>query len=175
MRERQRLETILSLCSELGRVENGPGVSAVSDLQKINRELEKLQVSDDESVFSDSLGAAPENGVAVKVRGELQPQRQRRQSGHRETRSQSPTNSLRSSTHSSSPHSQSKVVEDMQMRQEVTRIEEERIQVLNNIEELEQKIKDLDTQMDESVREMEVEKALLEGGAGCGVGSAADR
>ncbi|XP_017541595.1 pleckstrin homology-like domain family B member 2 isoform X2 [Pygocentrus nattereri] len=161
--ERQRLETILSLCSELGRVENGPGVSAVSDLQKINRELEKLQVSDDESVFSDSLGAAPENGVAVKVRGELQPQRQRRQSGHRETRSQSPTNSLRSSTHSSSPHSQSKVAEDMQMRQEVTRIEEERIQVLNNIEELEQKIKDLDTQMDESVREMEVEKALLEG------------
>uniref|UniRef100_A0AAR2LNE5 Pleckstrin homology-like domain, family B, member 2a n=1 Tax=Pygocentrus nattereri TaxID=42514 RepID=A0AAR2LNE5_PYGNA len=55
------------------------------------------------------------------------------------------------------------VAEDMQMRQEVTRIEEERIQVLNNIEELEQKIKDLDTQMDESVREMEVEKALLEG------------
>ena len=40
------------------------------------------------------------------------------------------------------------------MRQEVTRIEEERIQVLNNIEELEQKIKDLDTQMDESVREV---------------------
>ncbi|XP_036451267.1 pleckstrin homology-like domain family B member 2 isoform X2 [Colossoma macropomum] len=161
--ERQRLETILSLCSELGRVENGSGVSAVSDLQKINRELEKLQVSDDESVFSDSLGAAPENGVAVKVRGELQPQRQRRQSGHREARSQSPTNSLRSSTHSSSPRLQSKVAEDMQMRQEVTRIEEERIQVLNNIEELEQKIKDLDTQMDESVREMEVEKALLEG------------
>ncbi|KAL7823096.1 hypothetical protein AOLI_G00330640 [Acnodon oligacanthus] len=164
--ERQRLETILSLCSELGRVEKGPGVSAVSDLQKINRELEKLQVSDDESVFSDSLGAAPENGVAVKVRGELQPQRQRRQSGHREARSQSPTNSLRSSTHSSSPHLQSKVAEDMQMRQEVTRIEEERIQVLNNIEELEQKIKDLDTQMDESVREMEVEKALLEGEQG---------
>uniref|UniRef100_A0AAR2LC24 Pleckstrin homology-like domain, family B, member 2a n=1 Tax=Pygocentrus nattereri TaxID=42514 RepID=A0AAR2LC24_PYGNA len=132
--ERQRLETILSLCSELGRVENGPGVSAVSDLQKINRELEKLQVSDDESVFSDSLGAAPENGVAVKVRGELQPQRQRRQSDTEFT-----------------------------ISKKVTRIEEERIQVLNNIEELEQKIKDLDTQMDESVREMEVEKALLEG------------
>lgn len=42
----------------------------------------------------------------------------------------------------------------MQLRQEVTRIEEERIQVLNNIEELEQKIRDLDTQMDESLREV---------------------
>lgn len=46
------------------------------------------------------------------------------------------------------------VSEDMQLRQEVTRIEEERIQMLNNIEELEQKIRDLDTQMDESLREV---------------------
>ncbi|XP_034746174.1 pleckstrin homology-like domain family B member 2 isoform X6 [Etheostoma cragini] len=53
--------------------------------------------------------------------------------------------------------------ESVQLKQEVTHIEEERIQVLNNIEELEQKIKDLDNQMEESVREMEVECALLEG------------
>lgn len=44
--------------------------------------------------------------------------------------------------------------EGMQIKQEVTQIEEERIQVLNNIEELEQKIKDLDTQLDESIREV---------------------
>ena len=43
---------------------------------------------------------------------------------------------------------------DVQLRQEVTSIEEERIQVLNNIEELEQKIKDLDNQMEESMREV---------------------
>lgn len=42
-----------------------------------------------------------------------------------------------------------------QLKQEVTHIEEERIQVLNNIEELEQKIKDLDNQMEESVREVD--------------------
>uniref|UniRef100_A0AAY3ZYG8 PH domain-containing protein n=1 Tax=Denticeps clupeoides TaxID=299321 RepID=A0AAY3ZYG8_9TELE len=53
--------------------------------------------------------------------------------------------------------------EDAQLKQEVTRIEEERIQVLNNIEELEQKVKDLNNQMEESIREMEVEQALLEG------------
>ncbi|XP_043106304.1 pleckstrin homology-like domain family B member 1 isoform X9 [Puntigrus tetrazona] len=166
--ERQRLETILCLCSELGRSELGrmetdSGVSAVSDLQKINRELEKLQVSDDESVFSDSAAASLDSGFVGKGRGEVLTQKQRRLSGHRETRPQSPTTSLRSSVPSPSPHLRSKVSEDMQLRQEVTRIEEERIQVLNNIEELEQKIRDLDTQMDESIREMEVERALLDG------------
>uniref|UniRef100_A0A8C6PYF2 Pleckstrin homology-like domain, family B, member 2a n=1 Tax=Nothobranchius furzeri TaxID=105023 RepID=A0A8C6PYF2_NOTFU len=54
-------------------------------------------------------------------------------------------------------------LESVQLKQEVTHIEEERIQVLNNIEELEQKIKDLDNQMEESLREMEVECALLDG------------
>ncbi|XP_052423474.1 pleckstrin homology-like domain family B member 2 isoform X6 [Carassius gibelio] len=167
--ERQRLETILCLCSELGRselcrMETNSGVSAVSDLQKINRELEKLQVSDDESVFSDSAAVSPDSGFLGKARGEILTQRQRRLSGHRETRPQSPTTSLRSSVPSPSPHLRNKQVsEDLQLRQEVTRIEEERIQVLNNIEELEQKIRDLDTQMDESIREMEVERALLDG------------
>ncbi|XP_067253804.1 pleckstrin homology-like domain family B member 2 isoform X2 [Chanodichthys erythropterus] len=166
--ERQRLETILSLCSELGRsdlcrMETDSGVSAVSDLQKINRELEKLQVSDDESVFSDSAAVSLDSGYLGKGRTEILTQRQRRLSGHRETRPQSPTTSLRSSAPSPSPHLRSKVSEDRQLRQEVTRIEEERIQVLNNIEELEQKIRDLDTQMDESIREMEVERALLDG------------
>ncbi|CAM4729633.1 unnamed protein product [Leuciscus chuanchicus] len=167
--ERQRLETILSLCSELGRsdlcqMETDSGVSAVSDLQKINRELEKLQVSDDESVFSDSAAVSLDSGYLGKGRTEMLTQRQRRLSGHRETRPQSPTTSLRSSAPSPSPHLRSKQVsEDRQLRQEVTRIEEERIQVFNNIEELEQKIRDLDTQMDESIREMEVERALLDG------------
>lgn len=42
----------------------------------------------------------------------------------------------------------------MQIKQDITRVEEERIQVLNSIEELEHKIKDLDTQVDESIREV---------------------
>lgn len=114
LQERQRLETILCLCSEFGRsdlsrLETDSGVSAVSDLQKINRELEKLQVSDDESVFSDSAGASVESGFVGKSRGEILTQRHRRLSGHRETRPQSPTTSLRSSAPSPSPHLRSKV------------------------------------------------------------------
>ncbi|XP_031427488.1 pleckstrin homology-like domain family B member 2 isoform X2 [Clupea harengus] len=155
--ERQRLETILNLCSGLGGAteHDAPNVSAVTDLEKITRELEKLQVSDDESVFSDTpagsaagsvAGVTMENGFAAKSsRGGQTQVRLRRHSGqHRDPR-----------TH--------KAPENMQLKQEVTRIEEERIQVLNNIEELEQKVKDLDNQMEESIREMEVEKALLEG------------
>lgn len=47
----------------------------------------------------------------------------------------------------------------MRLKQEVTRIEEERIQVLNNMEELEQKIKELDNQMDESVQEVKMNES----------------
>lgn len=39
--------------------------------------------------------------------------------------------------------------------EEVRHVEEERIQVLNNMEELEKKIKELDNQMEESAREVE--------------------
>uniref|UniRef100_A0A8C1FAY3 Pleckstrin homology-like domain, family B, member 2b n=1 Tax=Cyprinus carpio carpio TaxID=630221 RepID=A0A8C1FAY3_CYPCA len=125
--ERQRLETILNLCSGLGRAEQDKTGLAVADLQKINKELEKLQVSDDESTFSDSASLSAsisaENDYGLKAQ-ETQASKER------------------------------------QVRQ---RLEEERIQVLNNMEELELKIKDLDNQMEESIRELEVERALLEG------------
>lgn len=78
LQERQRLETILSLCSEFGSSETScpersPGVCAISNLQRINHELEKLQVLDDESGFSDlHVVAAPEDGLVVKGKGERQ-------------------------------------------------------------------------------------------------------
>lgn len=43
---------------------------------------------------------------------------------------------------------------DEERGQELGRLEEERIATLNNLEELEQKIKDLNDQMDESSREV---------------------
>lgn len=56
LQERQRLETILSLCAEYtkpeGRLSTG---TTVADVQKINKELEKLQLSDEESVFEEAL------------------------------------------------------------------------------------------------------------------------
>ncbi|XP_033834314.1 pleckstrin homology-like domain family B member 2 [Periophthalmus magnuspinnatus] len=164
--ECQRLETILNLCTELERDSSS---SAVSSLQKINKELEKLQVSDDDSVFSDSpSSSAPDTCFTPKNRdyplSEDPVVGQRgQQSTYSGVRSHSPAVSLNSSAPSPSTHHRTKVLESEQLKQEVTQIEEERIQVLNNIEELEQKIKDLDNQMEESVREMEVERALLDG------------
>ncbi|XP_068437383.1 pleckstrin homology-like domain family B member 2 [Clinocottus analis] len=193
--ERQRLETILSLCSELGRSardedEGGTATSptsAVADLRKINQELEKLQLNDDDddddtpSVFSDSFStngttgnghmASPgsENGYCDD---DLQVRR-RRSSGHRDNRAESPAVSLRSFAPSPSPRAQrtNEALEDAARRrgqemrpseEDVRRVEEERIQVLNNIEELEQKIKELDNQIDESAQEVELERALVE-------------
>uniref|UniRef100_A0A8C7YVT0 Pleckstrin homology-like domain, family B, member 2b n=1 Tax=Oryzias sinensis TaxID=183150 RepID=A0A8C7YVT0_9TELE len=167
--ERQRLETILSLCSEFGRAErNGSGpapnsASAVADLQKINQELEKLKLNDDDddtpSVFSDFsaingsegndnlTSPGSENGYydddAFKVQ-------QRSSGAHRDYRAESPP----------SKNDQEKDFASSEV--EVRHVEEERIQVLNNIEELEQKIKELDNQMEESGREVEVEQALVE-------------
>lgn len=78
LQERQRLETILNLYSKLGSLESGcperiPGVCEKSDLQKINHELEKLQLLDNKSAFSDLLiVTAPEDDSVVKGRGERQ-------------------------------------------------------------------------------------------------------
>lgn len=77
--ERQRLETILSLCSELGQADRDGGGATVADLQKINQELEKLQVNDEDDddeddsalpVFLDSVGGTGglENGYCSDVR-----------------------------------------------------------------------------------------------------------
>eukprot|EP00066_Takifugu_rubripes_P016879 XP_011606145.1 PREDICTED: pleckstrin homology-like domain family B member 1 isoform X2 [Takifugu rubripes] len=188
--ERQRLETILSLCSELGRAEVDVGAtvtnstSAVADLRKINQELQKLQVTDDSdddglSVFSDSLtvngtterrhraSQGSENGYYDDLQV-----RCRRSSGHPDSRAESPAVTLRNFAPSPSPRTQRPHEtlhdaallhgRDIRPSEEVRSIEEERIQVLNNIEELQQKIKELDNQMEECAREVEVEQALVE-------------
>ncbi|CAL8304456.1 unnamed protein product, partial [Gadus morhua 'NCC'] len=166
--ESQRLETILTLCTGRGPPEREAG-SAVSDLQKINKELEKLQVSDDESVFSDSPnGTGSDSGFGPKARDylsgdEAQLGGQRQPGGYPEPRDHSPAVGLRNAAPSPSSQHRDKVLGSFQLKQEVTHMEEERVQVVNNIDELEQKVKELDNQMDESIREMEVECALLDG------------
>lgn len=87
------METILSLCSELGRAEQNKTGLAVADLQKINKELEKLQVSDDESAFLDSASFSTENDYGSKAQesqgSEERRVRQRQNNGHKEARAES--------------------------------------------------------------------------------------
>ncbi|XP_015733740.1 pleckstrin homology-like domain family B member 2 isoform X4 [Coturnix japonica] len=186
--ERQRLETILNLCAEYSKSDSDPAATTtVADVQKINKELEKLQLSDEDSVFEDS-----QMNLETRFRNHLkssasdsdfsEPSNHSRSTAsflssrglradeHFTENMKSPPLAtpgfLKDSTESSYLSITPKMPEctsDDQRGQELTRLEEERIVILNNLEELEQKIKDLNDQMDESSRELDMECALLDG------------
>ncbi|XP_013370616.1 PREDICTED: pleckstrin homology-like domain family B member 2 isoform X5 [Chinchilla lanigera] len=186
--ERQRLETILSLCAEYtkpdGRLSTG---TTVADVQKINKELEKLQLSDEESVFEEAL-VCPDTRYRCHPRGALHdadlvgfgslsqssgsllaPRSMRNDELLRElTRTPPPPASafLKAASESSYLSILPKTPEGMseeQRAQELAAMEDTRIVILNNLEELKQKIKDINDQMDESSRELDMECALLDG------------
>ncbi|KAJ7421873.1 Pleckstrin like proteiny-like domain family B member 2 [Pitangus sulphuratus] len=186
--ERQRLETILNLCAEYSKSDSNPAAATtVADVQKINKELEKLQLSDEDSVFEDS-----QMNLETRFRSHLKSSASdsdfsELSSHSRSTAAYPPSRGLRTDEHFSEsgkppPYPAPSFLKDAtessylsitpkipectsdeQRRQELGRLEEERIVILNNLEELEQKIKDLNDQMDESSRELDMECALLDG------------
>ncbi|KAI1242335.1 Pleckstrin y-like domain family B member 2, partial [Lamprotornis superbus] len=186
--ERQRLETILNLCAEYSKSDSDPAAATtVADVQKINKELEKLQLSDEDSVFEES-----QVNLETRFRGPLKSSASdsdfsELSSHSRGTAAYLPSRGLRADEHFSEstkppPFAAPSFLKDAtessylsitpkisectseeQRRQELDRLEEERIVILNNLEELEQKIKDLNDQMDESSRELDMECALLDG------------
>ncbi|XP_028582581.2 pleckstrin homology-like domain family B member 2 isoform X3 [Podarcis muralis] len=186
--ERQRLETILNLCAEYSKPDSDPAtVTTVADVQKINKELEKLQVSEEDSVFDDSQ-MTPEtrfrnhlqmptgdsdfsefSDQGQNAMGFFTPRGMRTNKHLGDSRTTSPLPSspfLKSANESSYLSIMSKTPEcisDEQRSLELNQMEEQRIIILNNLEELEQKVKDLNDQMDESSREMDMECALLDG------------
>ncbi|XP_036059685.1 pleckstrin homology-like domain family B member 2 isoform X4 [Onychomys torridus] len=186
--ERQRLETILSLCAEYTKPE-GRRLSAgttVADVQKINKELEKLQLSDEESVFEEAL-VCPDARYRCHRKGSLQdvdvagfgslghsanflaPRGSRNDELLGDlTRTPPPSSSgfLKPSNESSYLSILPKTPEDIgeeQRTRELAAMEDARMVILNNLEELEQKVKDINDQMDESSRELDMECALLDG------------
>ncbi|XP_041266791.1 pleckstrin homology-like domain family B member 2 isoform X2 [Onychostruthus taczanowskii] len=186
--ERQRLETILNLCAEYSKSDSDPtAATTVADVQKINKELEKLQLSDEDSVFEDSqvnletrFRPHLKSSVSDSDFSELSsqshgtaaylPSRGLRAEEHFSESTKPPPfaahSFLKDATESSYLSITPKIPEctsEEQRRQELGRLEEERIVILNNLEELEQKIKDLNDQMDESSRELDMECALLDG------------
>ncbi|XP_014647740.1 PREDICTED: pleckstrin homology-like domain family B member 2 isoform X3 [Ceratotherium simum simum] len=186
--ERQRLETILSLCAEYTKPDSRLSAgTTVADVQKINKELEKLQLSDEESVFEEALvspdtryrshrkGSVHDADLAVfgslsqSSASFLSPRSVRNDELLRDlTRTPPPPSSafLKASSESAYlsilPKTPEGISEEQKM-QELAAMEETRIAILNNLEELEQKIKDINDQMDESSRELDMECALLDG------------
>uniref|UniRef100_A0A452HY21 PH domain-containing protein n=1 Tax=Gopherus agassizii TaxID=38772 RepID=A0A452HY21_9SAUR len=187
--ERQRLETILNLCAEYSKPDSDPAAATtVADVQKINKELEKLQLSDEDSVFEDSqmnpdarfrnhLKSSASDSDFSECSSNLNrsastflSSRGIRADEHFSDNMKTPTLAsfafLKGSNESSYLSIIPKTPEcasDEQRGQELGRLEEEHITILNNLEELEQKIKELNDQMDESSRELDMECALLDG------------
>ncbi|XP_066475509.1 pleckstrin homology-like domain family B member 2 isoform X2 [Tiliqua scincoides] len=186
--ERQRLETILHLCAEYSRPDNDPvTVTTVADVQKINKELEKLQLSDEDSVFEDSQmmpdtrfrnhlqspvgdsSFSEFNDLGQNAMGFLSSRGIRTNKHLNDSRTSSPLppsaflKSVNESSYLSIIAKTPDCISEEQRALELNQMEEQRIIILNNLEELEQKIKDLSDQMDESTREMDMECALLDG------------
>ncbi|XP_046281186.1 pleckstrin homology-like domain family B member 2 isoform X11 [Marmota monax] len=186
--ERQRLETILSLCAEYTKPDSRLSTgTTVADVQKINRELEKLQISDEESVFEEAL-VCPDTRYRCHRKGSLHnadlagfgslsqssasflaPRNIRNDEllgDLTRTPPTPPSAFLKASSESSYlsilPKTPEGISEE-QRTQELAAMEDARITILNNLEELEQKIKDINDQMDESSRELDMECALLDG------------
>uniref|UniRef100_A0A2K6FN11 Pleckstrin homology like domain family B member 2 n=1 Tax=Propithecus coquereli TaxID=379532 RepID=A0A2K6FN11_PROCO len=186
--ERQRLETILSLCAEYTKPDSRLSTgTTVADVQKINKELEKLQLSDEESVFEEALvsldtryrchqkgsvhdaDSAGFGSLSQSSASFLAPRSIRNDellSELTRTPPQSSSAFLKASSESSYlsilPKTPEGISEE-QRTQELATMEDTRIVILNNLEELEQKIKDINDQMDESSRELDMECALLDG------------
>ncbi|XP_053076810.1 pleckstrin homology-like domain family B member 2 isoform X12 [Acinonyx jubatus] len=179
--ERQRLETILSLCAEYTKPDSRLSTgTTVADVQKINKELEKLQLSDEESVFEEAV-MSPETRYRCHQKGSLQetdlavfggvgqssasflsPRSIRNEDLLRDLTSTFLKSSNESAYLSILPKTPEGINEEQRI-QELAAMEETRIAILNNLEELEQKIKDINDQMDESSRELDMECALLDG------------
>ncbi|XP_070225134.1 pleckstrin homology-like domain family B member 2 isoform X5 [Bos mutus] len=186
--ERQRLETILSLCAEYTKPDSrvSPGTT-VADVQKINKELEKLQLSDEESVFEEAL-VSPDTRYRCHQKSALHdadlagfgslsqssasflPPRGARNDellGDLARTPPPPSSAFLKASGESAylsilPKTPEGISEEQRI-QELTAMEETRIAILNNLEELEQKIKDINDQMEESSRELDMECALLDG------------
>ncbi|XP_059020167.1 pleckstrin homology-like domain family B member 2 isoform X21 [Mustela lutreola] len=179
--ERQRLETILSLCAEYTKPDSHLSTgTTVADVQKINKELEKLQLSDEESVFEEAM-VSPDaryrchpkgslhdadsvvfGSVGQSGAGFLSPRSIRNDELLRDLTPAFLKTSSESAYLSILPKTPEGINEEQRI-QELAAMEETRIAILNNLEELEQKIKDINDQMDESSRELDMECALLDG------------
>ncbi|XP_059866609.1 pleckstrin homology-like domain family B member 2 isoform X9 [Delphinus delphis] len=186
--ERQRLETILSLCAEYTKPDSHVSTgTTVADVQKINKELEKLQLSDEESVFEDAL-VSPDTRYRCHQKSSLHDadlasfgSLSQSSASFLSLRSSRNDELIRDLTKTPPPPSSAFLkassesaylsilpktpegISEEQRIQELTAMEESRIAILNNLEELEQKIKDINDQMEESSRELDMECALLDG------------
>ncbi|KAL1782360.1 pleckstrin-likey-like domain family B member 1 isoform X1 [Sigmodon hispidus] len=152
--ERQRLETILNLCAEYSRADGGP---EAGELPSIGEATAALALA----------GRRPSRGLtgATVVSG-----RSGEESGGAsqrlwESMERSDEENLKeecSSTESTQQEHEDVPSTKLQ-GEEVLAVEEERAQVLGRVEQLKNRVKELEQQLQETAREAEMERALLQG------------
>ncbi|XP_067826966.1 pleckstrin homology-like domain family B member 1 isoform X3 [Heptranchias perlo] len=171
MLERQRLETILNLCAEYTKTDS----SAAPDMGKVNQDSDQLHI-DEHRFYPSSVETSPTTtsrgtsmdrcagGKGFREHATAQPtdpgmQKPREGLERSDEENQKEECSSTESTH----HEQHEDSAGGQSAQEVVYLEEERVKVLTSVDELKQRIKEIDQQLQESSREAEMERALLQG------------
>ncbi|XP_043532412.1 pleckstrin homology-like domain family B member 1 isoform X15 [Chiloscyllium plagiosum] len=170
MLERQRLETILNLCAEYTKTD----VSSGPDMGRMTPHSEQLHI-EEQGFYPRVADSAPTSTTNVSSRGtsmersgtgkgfreqvaEPNPQKPREALERSEEENLKEECSSTESTHhehedSASSHSV----------QQAVYLEEQRLRILASVDELKQRIKELDQQLEESNHEAEMERALLQG------------
>uniref|UniRef100_H3BB77 Pleckstrin homology-like domain family B member 1 n=1 Tax=Latimeria chalumnae TaxID=7897 RepID=H3BB77_LATCH len=156
--ERQRLETIMNLCAEYNKSDGGLDVGmeqrffptvADAGISPTNRRPSKESLA---------LGkGSRERGPAV-LSGETM--------GHRQREGMERSEEENLKEECSSTESTQQEHEDstgMKPKQEMALLEDERVRVLSRVDELKNRITELEQQLQESSREAEMERALLQG------------
>uniref|UniRef100_UPI00398EF008 pleckstrin homology-like domain family B member 1 isoform X12 n=1 Tax=Pristiophorus japonicus TaxID=55135 RepID=UPI00398EF008 len=172
MLERQRLETILNLCAEYSKTD-GPNPP---DMGKLTQDSEQLHIVE-QRLYPSTGGPAPAPTTASRgtsmdrcaggkaVREPASPQPMEPGAPRpREALERSDEDNLKEECSSTeSTHHEHEDSAGSQSAQQVMYLEEERVRVLTSVDELKQRMKELDQQLEESCREAEMERALLQG------------
>ncbi|XP_059495107.1 pleckstrin homology-like domain family B member 1 isoform X2 [Stegostoma tigrinum] len=165
MLERQRLETILNLCAEYSKTDD----PSAPDMGRITTHSEQLHI--DEGFYPSIAGPGPtaasssismeRSGAGKGIRDQLaEPGPQKA----REALEKSEEDNLKEECSSTeSTHHEHEDSAGSHSVPQAAYLEEERLRILASVDELKQRVKELDQQLEESNHEAEMERALLQG------------
>ncbi|XP_058866346.1 pleckstrin homology-like domain family B member 1 isoform X15 [Acipenser ruthenus] len=149
--EKQRLETILNLCAEYNKADSVPGGRSGDEPGR-------------ERAFPGE-GAGRRPSLDTQTRRGAQRQRESDEENLKEecSSTESTHQEVRTARDRDTQEHEESSLGGAAVRQEVSYLEEERVRVLSRIDELKNRVTELEQQLQESKQEAEMERALLQG------------
>ncbi|XP_058865807.1 pleckstrin homology-like domain family B member 1 isoform X17 [Acipenser ruthenus] len=149
--EKQRLETILNLCAEYNKADSVPGGGGGEEPGR-------------ERAFPGE-GAGRRPSLDIQTRRGAQRQRESDEENLKEecSSTESTHQEVRTARDRDTREHEESSLGGAAVRQEVSYLEEERVRVLSRIDELKNRVTELEQQLQESKQEAEMERALLQG------------